>query len=111
MSDLTAIIIFFAVACLTIISGVWLLVRTELKIDPPKSVLSGSDDVRINERGRMQVSDWVNAAINLVIGVLLGSAADGLVQLATTALWPIAVITPLLFAGFFLIDVGVRQAV
>jgi hypothetical protein len=50
----------------------------------------------------MQGGDWVNAAISVVIGVFLGSAADGLVQLATTAFWPIAVITPLLFAGLFL---------
>ena len=50
----------------------------------------------------MQVGDWANAAINLVIGVLLGSAADGLVQLATTAFWPLAVVIPLLFAGVFL---------
>lgn len=49
----------------------------------------------------MQVGDWFNAAINLVIGVLLGSAADGLVQLATTAFWPLALVIPLLFAGVF----------
>jgi hypothetical protein len=51
----------------------------------------------------MQLGDWINAAISLVIGVLLGSAADGLVQTATTAFWPVAVITPLLFAGAFLV--------
>lgn len=56
----------------------------------------------MTERRIMQVGDWFNAAFNLAIGVLLGSAADGLVQLATTASWPLAVIIPLLFAGVFL---------
>jgi len=50
----------------------------------------------------MQAVNWFDAAIKLVIGVLLGSAADGLVQLATTAFWPLAVVIPLLFAGVFL---------
>jgi len=56
----------------------------------------------MNERRGMQMGDWVNAAINVVIGVLLGSAADGLIQLATTSFWPLAVVIPLLFAGVFL---------
>lgn len=55
----------------------------------------------MSKRRRMQVSDWVNASINLVIGVFLGIATDGLVQLVTTAFWPLAVVIPLLFAGFF----------
>lgn len=56
----------------------------------------------MSERRSMQVGDWFTAAINLVIGVLLGSAADGLVKLATTAFWPLAVVIPLLLAGVFL---------
>jgi len=56
----------------------------------------------MGERRSMQVGDWFNAAINLVIGVLLGSAANGFVQLATTAFWPLAVVIPLLFAVVFL---------
>ena len=56
----------------------------------------------MSERRSMQIGDWFTAAINLVIGVLLGSAADGLVQLATTAFWPLAVVIPLVFAGVLL---------
>lgn len=56
----------------------------------------------MSERRSMQAVNWFDAAIKLVIGVLLGSAADGLVQLATTAFWPLAVVIPLLFAGVFL---------
>lgn len=52
-------------------------------------------------RRRMQVGDWGNAAINGVIGVFLGVATDGLVQLVTTAFWPLAVVIPFLFAGLF----------
>ena len=57
----------------------------------------------MNERRKMQAGDWFNAVVNLMIGVFLGMAIDGLLQLATTAVWPLAVIIPLLFAGFFLI--------
>ena len=55
----------------------------------------------MSARRSMQLGDWFNAAVSLVVGVLLGWAADGLVQLVTTAFWPLAVVIPLLFAGVF----------
>jgi len=52
----------------------------------------------------MGFGDWLHAAANLLIGVLLGIAAAGLVELATSALWPLAILIPLLFAGLFLFE-------
>ncbi len=76
----------------------------------------------MSERRKMQAGDWANAAINAAIGVLLGSAADGLVQMATTEFWPVALIITLLSVGLFflvvlsdklldrLFSIGVRPA-
>jgi len=102
MSDWVPLIIFVAVACLTFAVGVWLFVRTELKTDRTESVGTGSGSGRTKERRRMQAGDWFNAAVNLLIGLLLGSFVDGLVQLVTTGLWLSAVIITLLFGGLFL---------
>lgn len=52
----------------------------------------------------MQISDWAIAALNVLIGVFFGLTVDGLVQLVTTALWPVAVLIPLLLAGMLLVD-------
>lgn len=51
----------------------------------------------------MQAGDWFNAAINLAIGLLLGSFVDGLIQLVATGLWLSAAILTLLFGGLFLV--------
>ena len=56
----------------------------------------------MSERRDMAVTDWLDAFINLVIGILLGMAAASLVQLATTDFWPLAIVIPILFAGVFL---------
>jgi hypothetical protein len=56
----------------------------------------------MKESRRMQASDWFNAVINLIIGLLLGSFVDGLVQLVATGLWLSAGIITLLFGGLFL---------
>jgi len=52
----------------------------------------------------MEAGDWLNAFIYIGIGLFLGIAADGIVQLATTAFWPIAVILVLLFTGIFIFE-------
>ncbi len=52
----------------------------------------------------MKPGDWFNAAVNLVLGVLLGLVIDGLAQLVTTAFWPVVVIIPLLFFAILLFD-------
>lgn len=65
----------------------------------------------MSERRRMQVGDWFNAAINIVIGLFLGVAADGLVQLATTDFWPMTVIILFLFAGVFLFERVVDKSI
>ena len=46
----------------------------------------------------MQLGDWLNAAVNLVIGIFLGIAIDGLALLLADGLW--------LLALFILISVG-----
>ena len=48
--------------------------------------------------------DWVNATFLIAIGFFLGLAADGMMQLVTTAFWPVVVITVLLFVGVLLFD-------
>jgi hypothetical protein len=50
----------------------------------------------------MQAGDWINAVVNLLIGLLLGSFVDGLIQLVATGLWLSALIITLLFGGLFL---------
>ena len=59
----------------------------------------------MNERRRMGVGDWVNAAINLVIGALLGSVIYGLAQLFASGSWLTAMIMLFLAAAFFLLMV------
>lgn len=58
----------------------------------------------MSERRRMQIGDWINAAFLLVIGVFLGFVVDGILQLATTSFWPLAIILLLMFAGIFLFE-------
>jgi hypothetical protein len=50
----------------------------------------------MSERRKMVVGDWMNAAINVVIGVLLGSVIYGLVQLVASGSWLMAMILVLL---------------
>ena len=75
-----------------------------MKPDQAKSRSSSGQNGRPNGRRSMQVGDWANAAVNIVLGVFLGVVIDGLLQLATTAFWPVAVIAPLLFAGVILLE-------
>ena len=56
----------------------------------------------MSKRRKMQVGDWLNAAINGVIGVLLGSVVYELVQLVASGAWLMAVILVLLGGGLFL---------
>lgn len=58
----------------------------------------------MTERRNMQTGDWFNSAANVAIGVLLGSAAHGLVQLITTGFWPVAMILTLIFGGVILFE-------
>ncbi|MEM6636115.1 MAG: hypothetical protein AAF667_09510 [Pseudomonadota bacterium] len=55
---------------------------------------------------KMDLWEWGNSAANLVIGILLGWAADGLIGLTTTPFWPMAILIPLLFLGVVLFDRG-----
>jgi hypothetical protein len=52
----------------------------------------------------LSIGDWTNSAINLVIGVLLGWSAHGLIGLTTSAFWPLAILIPALFLGVLLLD-------
>lgn len=54
------------------------------------------------ERRKMAIDDWFNAAINVLIGVLLGSVFYGLLQLAGNGSWLMAIILVLLGGGLFL---------
>lgn len=58
----------------------------------------------MSQRRNMQLSDWAMAALSVLIGVFVGLTVDGLVQLVTTAFWPVAVLIPLFLAGMLLVD-------
>ena len=62
------------------------------------------EEGRMSERRRMQIGDWINAGFLLAIGVFLGFVVDGVLQLATTSYWPLAIILLLIFAGIFLFE-------
>ena len=51
----------------------------------------------------MQTGDWFDTVIFLLIGLLLGSVVDGLVQLVADGFWLSAVIITLLCGGLFLL--------
>ena len=55
----------------------------------------------MSERRGMEVGDWFNAAINVVIGVFLGSLIYRLVQLVASGFWLMALIMVFLGAGLF----------
>ena len=59
----------------------------------------------MSERRSMQLGDWLNAAVSVVIGALLGSAAYGLAQLVASGAWLMAAIIVLLGITLFLIMV------
>jgi uncharacterized membrane protein len=59
----------------------------------------------MSERRKMGVADWINAAINVVIGALLGSLIYGLAQLVAGGSWLIAMIILFLNAGLFFLIV------
>ena len=57
----------------------------------------------MGDRRSMQFGDWINAAALLAVGVFLGLAIEGLVQLIGSPFLPQALLTVLLFAGVFLL--------
>jgi hypothetical protein len=65
----------------------------------------------MTDRREMGFGDWLHAAANLLIGALLGIGATGLIELATSALWPLAILIPLLSAGLFLFEWVLDKAV
>lgn len=56
----------------------------------------------MRERRSMELGDWLNSAVNAVIGVLLGSVTHSLVQLVSSGAWLTAVILVLLGTSLFL---------
>lgn len=108
MSDQTKFILvlftIFVAVCLTIIVGVWRLVKTKNGIDQVNSKQRGSEDDGLNERSGMQVNDWFNAVVNIVVGLFLGIAIVNLSRLITAGYWPLALFLLILFAGYLLFD-------
>lgn len=52
----------------------------------------------LNKRRKMELGDWFNAVANLVIGILLGFVAFGMVQLVARSAWSMIVVL-LAFGG------------
>jgi hypothetical protein len=51
----------------------------------------------------MKAADWLNAAINAVIGLLLGLVLHGIVQLVTDGAWGMALIVVMLGVAMLLL--------
>jgi hypothetical protein len=64
----------------------------------------------MRNRRKMQAGDWFSSAVNVVMGVLLGSAAHGAMQLVTTVFFPVVVLTALMFGGLVLLDSAIDRA-
>lgn len=62
---------------------------------------------QISERRSMNFGDWCNSAVNVVIGLLLGSVVYGLMQLITTGAWAVAIVILVGVGGIILLDLGV----
>lgn len=57
----------------------------------------------MSKRWKMQAADCFYAAINVAIGILLGSVFYGLVQLVIDGFWLVAIVSLILSAGLFLL--------
>ena len=62
-----------------------------------------------SERRGMSFGDWCNSAVNLVIGVLLGLTAYGLMQLVTTGAWTLVIVILVGAAGVILLEFGIYR--
>lgn len=101
MFELT-IFLFSVVTCVIIAISVWLTLKSIKKTRPANSESSSRSDDYVAVRSIMQFGDWVNTVILVFLGIILGIVIDALMQLLTTALWPVAIIIPLIFAGVLL---------
>ena len=104
MPESTVTLIFSVAVCLALVIGVGWLVSAQLKAGRAASGPEGTAGERDDERRGMQPGDWLNASVNVVVGLFLGIAIDGIVRLLTTAFWPVAVVIPALFVGVFLLN-------
>jgi hypothetical protein len=57
----------------------------------------------MSERRSMDGEDWLSAGFNVVVGLFLGLALNGLLQIVVTGFWPVAAIMVVLALGFFLV--------
>ena len=89
--------IAFIVTCIILSAVAWLFVKARTGSAERSKELQD----RRAEDLIMQAGDWINATVNVVIGVLLGVVIVSLFQLITTAFWPVAVFIPLLAAAVF----------
>jgi len=104
MSDLLSMLVVFVLTCVGIAIGVWLYLIKKPKTDPVGIDSNLAGELGLNKRTSMQASDWGNALVNVVVGVFVGIAIDGMVQLLTTGLWPIAILISLLLLGMVLLS-------
>ena len=57
----------------------------------------------MSERRGMEPEDWLGAGFNVAIGLFLGLALNGLLQLVVDGFWPLALIVAVLSAGAVLV--------
>lgn len=55
----------------------------------------------MNERRSMELGDWLQAAVNVVLGVFVGIVVFGLTQLVVSGAWLMALILVVLGFGYF----------
>lgn len=94
----------FIIVGLVLAVGVWLFVRAKPGSERANSQHSSGESDAVGERREMRAYDWFDAAVSVVIGVLLGVVIFHLMQLVTTSFWPIAILIPILFGGVLLLD-------
>ena len=103
MSDLTfnALDLFIAATffCVVMALVVWLRAKPNDKLDKQDSDLR---DQRTTALFTL-AGDWTSAAVNVVIGVLLGTAINGVVQLIFTGVWVVVLNIAVLSAALFFI--------
>lgn len=53
----------------------------------------------MSERRNMEPGDWLNAAVNVLIGLFLGVALNGLLQLFADGAWAVALVIAVMAFG------------
>ena len=103
MSDLMLNTIIFSIAstgiCVVIAVVVWLRIRSSNKPDKYDSELHDQRTAML----LMKTGEWVNTAMKVMIGVLMGMAIHGVAELMLRGAWFYVLLIVVLSIGLFLL--------